>query len=160
LRTTKTTKNDAESSEQRAAESAILTALERELGMKLRDKPRVRAHLSPDGFGSTEHGDYVCVEVYSRQGSLKGGQPNKVLADACKMLLVESQLKRKCRKILAFACDDAAALFASGSDSWRSAFLEFNGVEVKTVAIPTRHRQAVVRAQVRQASAQARAPKG
>jgi hypothetical protein len=153
------TKNDADASEQRAAESTMLAALEREFGMKLSDKPKVRAHLSPDGFGISGRGDCVCVEIYARQGSLKGGQSDKVLADACKMLLVEAQLKRKCRKILAFACEDAAAMFVPGADSWRSAFLELNGVEVMTVTIPERHRQAVLRAQNRQGSAQARSPR-
>jgi hypothetical protein len=152
-------RRDADSAEQRAAEHEILKSLERRLGMCRSDSPKIQTRLSLDGFGITKSGGYVCVEIYARQGSLKGAQFNKVLADACKMLLVEAQLGRTCRKILAFACERAAAPFREGSNSWTSAFLAFSGVEVMTATLPKRHRQAVLRAQDRQAAAQARAPK-
>jgi hypothetical protein len=140
----------SDSAEQRTAETHALEALGKKLGVEL--LPR-RLQL-PDGScveidGGTDGPPPVMAEVYAHQGRLKGNQPDKLLADAFK-LVAARKLAFPCghaRILLVLTDDDAARGLRSG---WRKAALAAMEVEVHVVALPAEIAASVREAQKRQ----------
>jgi hypothetical protein len=127
------------------AEKVILRGVGKKLGVKLRQSvrfPLEEASVIVDGATEDE---LVLVEVYARVGKLKGGQPNKVLADATKLLALKRK-RPKAKVILAFA-DQTAADSIVG---WRAAVLESNKVEKIVIKLSPKDRKLVEEAQTRQ----------
>jgi hypothetical protein len=141
--------HQSDSSEQRAAERHIISALASELGVSLEPGSitlnESQARLELDGL-NREHG--VLCEVYAHIGRLRGGQVHKVARDVLKLMAAELQLGRACRKILCFA--DEVAADAVRNKSWLAAVRSALGIQVRVVPLPPGLHSAVVKAQKRQ----------
>lgn len=139
------TEHRSNSRVQSEAEGVILKGAGKERGFSLRQSVRLplgQSFVEVDGATNDES---VLVEVYARVGRLKGSQPNKVLADATKLLALRRE-RPKARVILAFA-DQAAKDSITG---WRAAVLETNKVETIVVKLGSKDRKLVEEAQHRQ----------
>lgn len=139
------TDNPSDSCAQREAEGVILDGVAKLLGIVL-----IQSVELPLGSGFVQvdgatHDESVLVEVYARIGRLKGGQPNKVLADATKLLALRRE-RPTARLILAFA-DQTAADSVVG---WRAEVLKTNNVEKLVVELGPVDRKLLLEAQVRQ----------
>lgn len=135
-----------DSAAQRAAEMAVLALLKTELSVDylapevvhLSDQTRVEidaVNLDPP----------ILVEIWAHQGSLRGGQPNKVMVDAMKLLYVEAVKGIPFRKIICFT--DGAARKPFLGKSWRAAALAHYGIELMLIDLPADVRETVVQAQ-------------
>lgn len=113
----------SDSDEQRRAEAFVLEALGKKLGVELLP----RTLQLPDGSrveidGGADGPPPILAEVYAHQGRLKGSQPDKLLADAFK-LVAARRLAFPCghaRLLLVLTDDDAARGLRGG---WRKAAL-------------------------------------
>jgi hypothetical protein len=140
----------SDSTEQQAAETYALEAIGKKLGVELLAR-RLRL---PDGScveidGATDGSPPILAEVYAHQGRLKGSQPDKLLADAFKLVSAR-KLAFPCehaRVLLVLTDDDAARSLRSG---WRKAALAAMDVEVHVVALPDEIATSVRQAQKRQ----------
>ena len=140
----------SDSTEQRTAESYALKAIGTKLGVDL--VPR-KIQL-PDGSymdidGGADGPPAVLAEVYAHQGRLKGSQPDKLLADAFK-LVAARKLVFPCghaRVMLVLTDEDAARGLRSG---WRKAALKAMDVELHVVPLPAEVAASVRAAQKRQ----------
>lgn len=139
-------KHRSNSEVQREAEGVILKGLSKQLGVKLEQSvklPLEEATVRVDG--ATEDRS-ILVEVYARVGKLKGGQPNKVLADATKLAALERKKRKKAQLILAFASQEAVDSIVG----WRAAVLKTNKVEKVVIKLGKKDRELVEEAQRRQ----------
>lgn len=85
--------------------------------------------------GLARDGDAVILaEVYTRQAALKGGQPDKLLADAIKLATVRAQVFPKARVMIVLTSEEARRSFCTG---WRCLALETHRVEVVLVELPS-----------------------
>ena len=91
----------------------------------------------------------MLVEAWAHQGQPKGGQRNKVLTDALKLVHVSAALGGGHRKILCFS-DDAAARPFQSRRSWYAGALRTLDVQIHVVDLPAERRQRIVQAQQRQ----------
>src|SRR5438034_9795404 len=82
-------------------------------------------HVQVDGWSEKHR---ILCECYAHQGSLKGGQPDKPMSDAMKLLLAEEMLGGEWRKIILFADEKAADSIQQGT--WRAVALKQLGIEV------------------------------
>jgi len=130
------------SEEQCIAERAILAALEQALGVTLDDSAPIQLPVVLDGFHLGP--PPVCVEVFARQGRAKPGQQRKLMADMCKLLLVEKLLGQRCRTIVA-VCDPEALRGVEGS--WRAAFADQYEIERIFVEVSDETRRRLLEAQ-------------
>jgi len=135
----------SDSSEQRAAEAAMLAVLAAQWKVRFDGRPAIGRRVDLDGY--VDGPLPICVEAWAHQGPAKGGQPHKVMRDFCKLLLVEKLLGRPCRKVFA-VCDPAAIAFLQ--NSWCGQFADEFGIERVVVEIPEEIRQRIRDAQVRQ----------
>jgi hypothetical protein len=126
--------DQSDSKPQRDAEVIILAALGRLLGLVFVKAPRIlvgpgTAWVEIDGATADLS---VLVEVYARQGTLKGGQPKKIAQDILKLALVKRNVKYgNARTIVAFA---SRAAHDSIRGWLREAAAEF-GVELVLVDV-------------------------
>lgn len=90
----------------------------------------------------------ILCEVYSRIGTLKGSQPDKLASDMLKLVLAERQLGGSWRKVLCLA-DPFAAKPLQGR-SWLAAAARTMGFEIVVVPLSPELRASIVIAQVRQ----------
>lgn len=137
----------SDSSEQRNAEPLILAGVSAELGLEL--KPRSlrlegSTRVDIDGVARDES---VFVEVFARQGRLKGAQFHKVARDALKLITL-ARARHNARLILAFGDQDAAACVTGGS--WLAEALRTWGIEVFVVDLDGDVRNGLRAAQARQ----------
>jgi len=89
----------------------------------------------------------VLVEIFARQGELKGGQQKKVAIDTLKLITIREE-RPGARLIVAFA-DQAAAAYAKGG-GWVAQALRTWNVEVEIVDIPDELRTKIREAQATQ----------
>jgi len=137
----------SDSSEQKAAEAAMLRALESKLGITFDDKAKLQidAGVQPDAI----HNDSkTVVEVYARIGAVRGAQLHKIKGDILKLAFIGVRLGDQWRRILCFASKEAAS-YVSGT-SWVAQAARKFGVEVVVVDIPAETRESVLKAQTRQ----------
>lgn len=132
---------------QLAAERVILQTLSERLGRRL--APRVMAlpggaRVQVDGAAED---DSILVEVFARQGALKGGQQKKVAQDALKLVTL-GRTYPDARLVLAFADYDAAAYATAGT--WVAEALTAWGIEVVVVEVDEFLRSEIRAAQTRQ----------
>jgi hypothetical protein len=134
---------------QRDAEVQILESLARRDGFSglTRAQPiHIAAGVRVEVDGATP-GENVLVEVYARQGSLKGAQLKKIAQDILKLALVRTEPGREStRAVIAFASQEA---HDSISGWLRQAAITF-GVELTVVEIPEELRDRIRHAQDRQ----------
>ncbi len=138
-----------DSSEQRAAEIVMIAEFSR-----LRGVPLTPARLVlDDGVAVQVDGvapDYsLLCEAYAHQGPLKGGQGDKVVADAFKLLYLARRWP-KAELVLLFSDDAAARTFRPPSKSWVAKALTSFAVKVEVVPVPLNLREELRRAQARQ----------
>jgi hypothetical protein len=90
----------------------------------------------------------ILFEVWAHQGSLRSGQPNKVMVDAMKLLYVEAVRGTPFRKIIRFT--DAAARKPFLGKGLRAAALVHYGIELMLIELPADVRDTVLQAQKNQ----------
>ena len=98
-----------------------------------------------DGF--CEGNTPICVEIFAHQGATKPGQRRKLMADMCKLLLVEKLIGKTCRKIVAVSDRNALGFL---DNSWQGRFAEEFDIERVGVTVSDSTREAVRQAQKRQ----------
>ena len=135
-----------DSAVQREAETEMLAALGTDLRAQFRSY-RIclvdGAQVEVDGFSEDPP---ILVEAWAHQGPPKGGQRNKVLADALKLQLAAGLFDPRPRLILCFADEDAARPFRPSARTWYAKALRDSKVDVVIVELPEH-----VRAQIREA---------
>ncbi|MFF0657802.1 hypothetical protein [Micromonospora tulbaghiae] len=108
---------------QRQAEVAILDGLAELLGYEV--APR-RLNLASGEYVDVDgvsHTPPTLVEAWAHQGPPKGGQKQKVLADALKLIHVNRALGGAYRLILCFSDEQAARSFRPEARTWYAAAL-------------------------------------
>lgn len=110
----------SDSTEQRQAESPILSWLNAELGVAMSPyvhKTEAGKRISVDGYDPAAR---VACEIFARVGELKPGQKRKVASDILKLMWFERQLGEPLqRKIICFASEEAAKVL--DNTSWLAA---------------------------------------
>ena len=137
----------SDSAVQRAAEATILAAVAARLGVALAPRSFVLPNGSRVDVDGTALDASVLVEVFARQGALKGGQQKKVCQDALKLITLR-HMHPNARLVIAFA-DEHASTYAS-SGTWVAEALSTWGVEVLVVEIDPALRARIREAQARQ----------
>ena len=133
----------SDSAIQRAAENVILERVSRLLGVTVMPTVLVLAGgARVEVDGASAHLS-VLLEVFARQGALKGGQQKKVCQDALKLITLGRHHPRA-RLLLVFADGQAAAYATTGT--WVAEALATWEVEVLVVDVGEE-----LRAQIRQA---------
>jgi hypothetical protein len=142
-----TKEHQSDSSEQQAAESYLLGALEERLGIAFNANASFHIDIGvrPDGIDPENK---VVAEVYARVGELKGAQLHKVKADILKLAFIERKLGNGWRKIICFGSADAAK-FLLGK-SWAAEAARAFGIEVFVEPLPKEQEDLVKAAQYRQ----------
>lgn len=138
----------ADSKVQRDAEIIIRGLVAERLGVGL-DAARLR--LSPTTsvqVDAASDDEQILVEIFARQGALKGGQVKKVTQDAFKLLTLQRD-RPNARLYLAFASVEAAA-YATNPKGWITEALRVWGIEVLVIDVPDETRTALLAAQARQ----------
>ncbi len=136
------------SSVQRQAESVALRQLSQRMGVQFVSE---RLHLAGGTYVDVDgvsHEPPVLVEVSAHQGSPKGGQRHKVLADAFKLSYAAEVLGGSYRRMLCFTDEEAAQPFRGRS--WYAAALRHQRIEIEVVALPHEWRHRIREAQLRQ----------
>jgi len=139
-----------DSSEQRAAETAMIAEFSRLRGVELAPLRIVLddgSAVQVDGVASDRS---VLCEAYAHQGPLKGGQADKVVMDAFKLLYI-ARSWAGAELVLLFSDNDAARTFRAPSRSWVAKALPSFGVQVQVVELPLAMREELLRTQLRQA---------
>lgn len=138
----------ADSKDQRTAEAVIRNLMALELGVTL-EKTTIK--LSPTTrveIDAASEDESVLVEIFARQGSLKGGQVKKVAQDALKLITLKRE-RPDAKLYLAFASAEAAA-YVQNPKGWLTEALRVWGVHVVVVEVPESTRRALLAAQARQ----------
>lgn len=138
----------SDSAEQREAEATILAAVAASVGQPLAPGTLALPGGSQVEVDGVAEDGSILVEVFARQGSMKGGQRRKVAQDALKLVTVAKDRPVRPRLILAFGDEKAAArcLWAS----WLSEALRIWGIDVLVVDLETDVRGLLRAAQLRQ----------
>lgn len=137
----------SDSTAQAAAEPLILAAVAEQLGVTLAPRRLALpggASADVDGVAADES---VLVEVFARQGALKGGQRGKIARDALKLITL-GRHRPGARLILALA--DEAAAKPLKAKSWLAEALTTFQIEVLVVDLDPDLRAGIRAAQVRQ----------
>jgi hypothetical protein len=137
----------SDSLEQREAEALIRAKVGEHVGVALSP-----AAVEIEGGGVVQvdgasPDESVLVEIFARQGLLKGGQRHKVATDAFKLITLR-RTRPSARLVLAFADEQAAAFATKGS--WQSTALAAWGIEVVVVELEEKMRGSLLAAQLRQ----------
>lgn len=138
-----------DSREQQEAERHMLDALGVGLGTVLEPRAFVMksgVRVEIDGVSDDAS---IAVECWVHQGAPRGGQMNKPILDAFKLMWLASTMRARPRLILCLS-DDAAARPFTTARSWRAQALRDVGVEVIVVDLDDDLRSRVTAAQVRQ----------
>ena len=136
------------SNEQQAVGIALVNALSDHLGIPLESKVlELGGDCSIQIDGYSDEPPVIC-EAWAHIGKPKGSQPDKVMADAFKLLFCEKYLCKKFRKILLFS-DDIVRQYFSGK-KWQAECLREYNIELRTVRLPDDLLQKVKMAQRRQ----------
>lgn len=137
------------SHEQQVAERVMLDALGEQLALHL--EPWIFTHESGVSVNvdGADEGRTVLVECWARQGVPKGGQLNKPILDAFKLMWLANNLQPRPRLVLCLSDEQAARPFTTAK-SWRAQALRDGGVEVLVVNLPEAIKDVIRQAQTRQ----------
>ena len=131
---------------QTAAEAAITTAVEGRLGVPLVLKPgkvTLSGNVSIE-LDAAAPDMSVVVEIYARQGRLKGAQPKKIAQDILKLALLKREpAYQDTQTIIAFASFEAHASITGWLRQAATAF----GVTLMVVEIPAELSEQIQQAQ-------------
>lgn len=134
--------------EHQVIESTILATLNEKLGLDLVPMRLALGESSSVQLDGLDEKCQAVCEVYARIGRLKGSQPDKVASDILKLCLFEQFRGSAWRKIVCFACPEAAKMFQGRS--WLAAAVKLFGVEVHVISLPESERIKLLSAQARQ----------
>jgi hypothetical protein len=138
----------SDSSAQKTAEAAVLSALEACLGFPVKG---ARVALGDGCFvnvdGINQEKRFAC-EVFSRIGKLQAAQVEKVASDVLKLSLLEAVLGGAWRKAICFVDEGAANVLRNRS--WLARAAQHASVEVFVLRLPGELHQLVLAAQARQ----------
>ena len=129
-------------------EAEVLAALNEKLNLELVPKQLFLAERTSVQLDGLDEKNQAVCEVYARIGRLKGSQPDKVASDLLKLCLFEHLRGGAWRKILCFACPEAAKIVLG--KSWLSAAAEHFGIEVHVVTLGHHEQALLLAAQARQ----------
>lgn len=137
--------HESDSTEQQAAEEMVRAQVGAFLGKQLRSTRLTLggAAVQVDGAADDES---VFVEIFARQGALKGGQRHKVANDALKLITI-GRSRPGAKLVMAFADGEAAAYATKGT--WIAEALSTWGIDVVVVELGEDVRNGI-RAEVRQ----------
>lgn len=138
----------ADSKDQRDAEAVIRDLAAVRLGIPLAKK---KIELSPATrveIDAASEDESVLVEIFARQGALKGGQVKKVAQDALKLITLKRE-RPDAKLYLVFASPEAAA-YVQNPKGWLTEALRVWGVHVLVVEVPEATKRALLSAQARQ----------
>jgi hypothetical protein len=140
--------HQSDSAEQRMAEPLILAGVARELGA-IRLTPMTLtleggARVDVDG---ADEDQTTFVEIFARQGRLKGAQFHKVARDALKLITI-ARARPGATLAIGFGSPEAAACVTG--NSWLSEALKTWGVHVIVVDLDEAVRDSILAAQARQ----------
>jgi hypothetical protein len=139
--------HQSDSSEQRAAEDVIRAQVAAFLGKELQPAALTLesgAVVQVDGVAADES---AFVEIFARQGALKGGQRHKVATDALKLITI-GRSRPDADLVIAFADEQAASYATKGT--WMAEALSTWGIKVVVVELHEDVRDGIRAAQVRQ----------
>ena len=137
-----------DSLEQREAETATRNLLSEQLGVALAPRTFDLPNKTQVQIDAVSADAQILAEIWAHQGPLKGGQPNKVMVDALKLMYVEAMQGHALRKICCFT--DEAALKPFLGAGWRGKALNHYGIELVVIELPAEIRAKIVAAQKRQ----------
>src|SRR4051812_30215059 len=147
--------HQSDSSEQQAAEELIRSQVAAHLGKELRSATLYLergAAVQVDGAAADES---AFVEIFARQGALKGGQRHKVATDALKLITL-GRSRPNATLIIAFGDPEAAAYATKGT--WMAEALATWGVTALVVELDDSIRDGIRAAQARQVMVNPSAP--
>lgn len=136
------------STEQQEAEEWLVGHLAKKLGVKLMKRKfllQEGSWVEIDGFCESP---LVLCEAWAHIGPPKGAQKDKVMADAFKLLFVNTLVESAGKRILLFGDHQAAAHFSG--KSWVAQCLRRHNMTIEVVDLPSELRARVLRAQERQ----------
>jgi hypothetical protein len=136
-----------DSREHRDAESLMVAALSKRLGVALAPRRLELADGSRLEFDAAADDLSVLVEAWAHQGKVKAAQRNKVLTDALKRAYVARSAAPQARLILLFSDAAATRRFETG---WAGGALRMFGVEIQVVELSADVRARIRAAQERQ----------
>jgi hypothetical protein len=139
--------HQSDSAEQRDAEKLIREAVAAHLGTPLEEATIALergARTVVDGVAADRS---AFVEIFARQGALKGAQKHKVATDALKLVTIRRSWPTA-RLVIAFA-DETAANYAT-TGTWMAEALAAWDVEVFVAEIDDAVRDGIRAAQIRQ----------
>lgn len=146
-------KHASDSGEQLAAEELVRVVLAEQTGLSYFEE-RIDfegEYIIIDAVGRDSAGKAVeLVEIYARQGKLKGAQLKKPTDDASRLMLAQRHVKPKARKPklrLAWCCADAVGQVQRG---WRGKALDSMGIEMSVIDLDTLTVESIRSAQARQ----------
>ncbi len=138
------------SDEQQAIEPLVLGILAKQTGLTYASE-RIQCgdeYVEIDGVGRNANSTVVeLVEVYARQGKLKGGQMKKPTDDAARLMLARLHIAGAPKLRLAWCSEEAVRQVQNG---WRGKALEAMGVELSHVALEVSQAASITAAQARQ----------
>ncbi|MGO1548150.1 hypothetical protein [Microbacterium gubbeenense] len=137
----------SDSSEQRAAEIAIIAAVSEIVAVPLAPARIAIGEARVEIDGASEDRS-VLVEAYARVGALRGGQPKKLATDAFKLAWAGEKLGAQ-RLIIAIVGDEADA-YLRRPGAWLTAALHDAKIEVIHVPLTADIRDSLTQAQARQ----------
>lgn len=132
---------------QREAEPLIRAGVEKLVGVTLSPKSFELPNGSRVDVDGADDNGVVFVEIFARQGGLKGAQFHKVARDALKLITLTKN-REGARRIIAFGDEEAAACVSGRS--WLAEALTSWNVEVMVVDLDPAVRDGVRAAQARQ----------
>ena len=142
------TRPPGDSSDQRAAEQWLVDALSQDLGVVLTKKKLQLdddSSLELDGFAESP---LILCEAWAHVGTVKGGQKQKVMTDAMKLLYANAVSGGDARLILLFADRVAASHFQG--NTWTAKCLSHFGIEVNVIEMSPELKAKITNAQERQ----------
>jgi hypothetical protein len=139
--------HQSDSAEQRKAEPLILAGLAHELGVELKPTTLALTGGARVDVDGADAGQTTFVEVFARQGRLKGAQFHKVARDALKLITIASS-RENATLAIGFGSAEAAACVTG--KSWLSEALKTWGIKIIVVDLDDAVRDSVLAAQARQ----------
>ncbi len=141
-------KLSGDSTTQREAEEHLLRTYSKKHKVTLKRHPfplPKKGRIEIDGF--CESPPILC-EVWSHVGTLKGSQPNKVMADALKLMFAKTYLKANPETILLFGDPEAAKPFLGAS--WRAQCLREYNIIIEVLPFSRKMKDKILKAQRKQ----------
>lgn len=143
--------NKSNSAEQQYAGHIIFGEIEKRLGIKLLENPKIHladnsyTYIEPDFYSENE---CIVGEIFAHIGKSRAAQDHKIANDILKMLLLEKAQNKIYRKIIV-VCDEMLENKLNGLSALAESIRQFN-IEIIKVDISEELRNKILNAQSRQ----------